>query len=249
MRSPALLALTLALVLPASAGVVYDFVTTIETPRTSEQVKGRVWVEGKAYRAELVREGTEAVVISRDGDQTAVFLDARKQTWSNRSRAGKEVRSAELFLWPLSDPYLKGSPRASYRREEPTVVAGRKAVPHVIEVSFDVESRVDGARAGGTYSVTAHIWAVEDLPPLPMRRPLRTGYPAVDQELEKAEENVHGMVVRYDLEVTRTLDGGPRQRESTRTVVDHLEELTPEASRFEVPTAFEYAGPVTARRQ
>ena len=233
----------------ATAGVIYEFVTTFDASRVSEQVRGRVWADGQSYRAEFVRGGSSSIVISDDGDQTAVLLDPRKQTWSNRSRATKDVRASGLFVWPMPGAHVvKGKPAIAYHRVESSLIAGQKAVEHVIELSFVVEGRILDERPRGTYLIRAHVWAAEELSALPMQHPIRTGYPSVDQELEAIDRKIAGMVLRHDLEITRTFAGGPPQRERTSTVIERMEIGEVDRSQFEVPTAYSYAGPVTPRR-
>jgi hypothetical protein len=238
-------AFLLLVTLPASAGVVYDFTTTFETSRLRESVNGRVWTEGEAYRAELQRGGKTHIVISRDGDRTVTYVDPEKQTWQNRSRAfGGDVRSSSLFSWPVSGARVSGLPQIAHRRDAETDVAGLKAVPHTIDVRFNVRSDHD---VKGSYHVTARIWVVESLPPLPMRSELRTGYPPVDTRIRPVMEEVKGMIVRHELEVTRTLEGGPPQTERTATRVTNLAQQPVELTVFEVPETFTYAGPLTVK--
>jgi hypothetical protein len=233
----------------AAGGVIYDFVTTFEAPRVSERVSGRMWADGPSYRVEFVRGGSSSVVISNDRDQTAVLLDPGKQTWSNRSRVAKEVRASALFVWPIPGAHVKAKPTITYQRVEPSIIAGQQAVRHVIELSFVVESQMSDNRLRGTFLIRAHVWAAEELSALPMQHPLRTGYPSVDHELEAIDRKIVGMVVRHELEITRTFDGGTPQRETTNTVIKHLEIGEIDPSQFEVPTAYSYAGPVTPRRE
>ncbi|HEX2059704.1 MAG TPA: hypothetical protein VHK90_03105 [Thermoanaerobaculia bacterium] len=228
---------------PALAGVVYDFVTTVETSRFTESVQGRVWAEGEAYRAELQRGGKTQVVISRDADENVTFVDPEKQTWSNRSRVGT-VLSSSLFLWPVTRSRLAGPPQIAHSRRAAVEIAGRQAVPHTIDVSFAVKGDMG---ADGTYHVTVRVWSVEDLPPLPMKSELRTGYAAVDTRLRPIFAEIKGMVVRHELEVTRTLAGGPPQTERTVTKVTRLEQQPVPPAQFEVPATFTYAGPVAAK--
>jgi hypothetical protein len=235
----------LLVAVPASAGVVYDFTTTIETSRLSESVTGRVWTEGEAYRAELHRGGKTHIVISRDADKTVTYVDPEKQTWQNRSRAfGSDVRSSSLFSWPVAGARLNGLPQIAHRRDAETDIAGLKAVPHTIDVRFNIQSDHE---VKGTYHVTARIWVVESLPPLPMRSELRTGWAAVDMRIRPVMEEVKGMIVRHELEVTRTLEGGPPQTERTVTRVTNLAQQPVELMLFEVPDSFKYAGPLTVK--
>jgi hypothetical protein len=222
---PLLLGLTsIAFAVNAAAGVAYDYVTSIQAPRFSEKASGRVWVEGESYRADVTGpDGTHRAIISRDGDESAVVIDFKKAEIKDRIRVTGGVRSSSLFLFPGDRPLLHGKPDVRYRRGSSTTIAGEPAIEHVIEATFRAKTK-DGL-VGGTFNVVAHIWTNEELPPLPIKRPLRSGYARVDEQLDEAAKNVRGMVLRHDLEVTRTLDGGSPQSERTSTVVTRVERM------------------------
>lgn len=242
--------LALFLALPLHAGVIYEFTTSIEQPRFSESLHGRVWIDGQRYRADVVRsDGTLQSVISQDGDATALFLDPQKKTYSNRVRIGHDVRSGSLFLWPVAGAEVDGEVTITYARaSEPVTIAGEPAYEHVIEARFRVTSDYDGAPVGGEYRVTARIATSDALPPLPVNNPLRTGYPEVDRKLDEVAQNVHGLVLRHDLEIVRTLEGGTPQVEKTRATVTKVERAIIADDVFRVPDSFAYKGPDAGRR-
>jgi len=225
-----------------TAGVTYDFVTTTATSRGSERAVGQVWFDGDAYRAEIEHGGKRTVVISRDADRTAVILDEKAGTWSNRSRVDGDVRSAALFRWPVAGAHTVGKPRVTYSRDDGIVIAGQKSVRHTIHATFDVEGAGD---VKGSFHVTATAWTTTELPELPIQRPLRTGYPAVDSELARLQQNIDGMVLQHQLEVSRELQGGPVVTEKTTTVIERLRQTEIAPSLFEVPSAYVYVGPAT----
>jgi hypothetical protein len=228
-----------------TAGLVYDFETNFEAPRITEEIRGKVWVDGDAYRAEVARGTKTIVVISRDRDETATFLDVQKRTWSNRSRTKNAPISSALFHWPVNGAKVAGRARVEYRRQGTAEVAGHEAAIHEVEVAFNVTAESGGSAVPGKIHVVARIWTVEELPPLPMRSDLRTGYASVDREIEKRMENVRGFIARHELTVTRALFGGPPQTERTITKVTNVETSELPSLIFEVPEAFEYAGPAT----
>jgi hypothetical protein len=232
---PLLLSIAIsAVALNVSAGVAYDYVMNVEASRFSEKATGRVWVEGFSYRAEVTRaDGTRHAVISRNGDESAVVVDFQKKQVTERMRVG-DVRSSALFLFPGGGAVLDGAPKVRHRTGATTTIAGERATEHVIEATFRAKSR-EGL-VGGTLTVVARIWTNEELPPLPMKSPIRTGFLRVDQQLDEAAKNVHGMVLRHDLEVTRTLDGGPPQSERTSTTVTRLERMEVASETFTPPT-------------
>jgi hypothetical protein len=61
----------------------------------------RIAVQGQSDRADLDGRGSRDidVIISRDGDATAVFVDLEKCTWSYRAKIG-EIRSSTFFHLP-----------------------------------------------------------------------------------------------------------------------------------------------------
>lgn len=220
---PTLLLLATAVAVNAAAGVAYDYTTIIESDRFAEEkASGRVWVEGDSYRAEVQRgDGSRHAVISRDGDRTATIINLQTQTAKPRVRPG-QVRSSSLFLWPTGKAELQGVPNVQYRDGGPSRIAGKRVRKHLLEAKFGAGSANGIA---GTYEVIARIWTCDELPALPMKSPLRTGYAEVDRQLDEAAAHVKGMVLRHELEITRTLDGGPPQVERTLTTVTNLRVL------------------------
>jgi hypothetical protein len=243
MRSPVLLALLL-LAVPSHAGVVYDFVTTVEAPRTTARVAGRIWIEGSAYRAELAPDPARKidVVISKDADRTAMFLDTDGKTWVDRVRVSHDLRSSSMFLWPVAGAAVRGRPRIEHRVEGTSEVAGQRATQHVVTTHFTVESKLDGSPVRGTIQTVSKIWIADTLPSLPMDRQLRTGYPEVDRKLAPIFEKLEGMIVRHELKVIRAMEGGPPQIETTRTEVSGIAVVDVPPETFEVPQGFAYAG-------
>ncbi len=223
----------IAFAVNAYAGVAYDYVTRIEASRFTENTSGRVWVEGESYRADVTgADGTRRAVISRDADESAVVIDFKKSQITDRVRVSGSVRSSALFLFPGGPALLEGTPDVRYRRGATATIAGERATEHVIEATFRARSKNNDGLVGGTFTIVARVWTNDELPPLPMKRPLRSGYPGVDEKLDEAAKNVTGMVLRHDLEVTRTLDGGPPQSERTSTIVTRVERMQVAAEIF-----------------
>lgn len=229
---PIQLLLVTAFAVNAAAGVAYEYTTIIQSDRFAEErATGRVWVEGDSYRAEVKRgDGSRHAIISRDGDRTATIVNLQTQTAKARVRPG-EVRSSSLFLWPAGRAELQGVPNVQYRDGGRSRVAGEPARKHLIEAKFGAAS-ANGV--GGTYEIVARIWTSDRLPALPMKSTLRTGYAEVDRQLEAAAANVKGMVLRHELEITRTLDGGPAQSERTLTTITNLRRLDVPEETFAV---------------
>ena len=227
---------------PLRGGFQYDFVTTVQTPRYSVRQSGRVVVQGQSYRADLDRRGMRDidVVISRDGDETAVFIDLEKCSWSYRNRLGQTRSSAYFHLPSDIGDSVDGAALITHRTDGAETIAGFPATKHVIEINYRVKALLSGTWVKGNISARAIIWAVESLPPLPMRRELRTGYAAVDKEIARAAEAVRGMIVRHELEVTRAFEGGDPQTERTVTVIENLRTNELPESLFTIPAEAQY---------
>ena len=229
--------LAVAITLRLHAGVVYDFVTTVESPRSRTKQTGRIFIDGQSYRADLNGRGGRDidVVISRDGDQTAIFVDLQKCFWSYRTRIGP-TRSSSYFHLPTDTAnVIIGKPSVSHRIEGTEAFGEFTATKHVIEIAYRIVGLSAGSPVRGHIEAKATIWTVESLPPLPMRRELRTGHESVDTRIARVSSDIGGMIVHHELEVTRAYDGGIAQTERTITNVHNLRvtELSP--SLFVVP--------------
>lgn len=226
---------------PLAAGIVYDFEATHQEPRSIESVRGRIWFDGKRYRAEVKREGQPPqVIVSHDGDNTTFSYDTKKETWSARLRGKSDIRSAGLFRWPVALPRVMKAPKIEYQRKSGGEIAGQRTILHEIQAAFDVDSSVDDAPVRGSYRVYARIWAAEHLPEPPLQRALRTGYPLVDRQLDKISSRIEGMVMRHELEVVRTMEGGLAQTERMVSTVVNLVTGDIEEEQFAIPPAFQY---------
>jgi hypothetical protein len=227
---------------PLRGGVVYDFVTTIETPRFSSRQTGRIAVEGRSYRADFDGRGSRDIdmVISRDGDQTAVYVDLRRCSWWYRNRIGP-IRSSRFFHLPTDGAdAVTGEPVVEHHIEGVETIAGFAATRHVIDIRYRLVGVMADTAVRGSVVARATIWTVDTLPPLPMRRDLRTGHPTIDEKLAGVSGSLHGMIVRHELEVSRNFDDGLPQTERTITTVSNLRVAELPDSLFAVPEEAAY---------
>ncbi|HVR39994.1 MAG TPA: hypothetical protein VMU84_12935 [Thermoanaerobaculia bacterium] len=238
-------ALTFAI--SANAGVVYHFSTKFVGGRFEVKQSGKVWVEGNSYRFEIDPDASKSqrpfdVAISTDADTTAKFLNTNKQTWWDRQRVGTMTRSSMLFDLPMAGGKV-GRRRVQLNENGTETIAGHEAKKHVIDIDYQIEARIDGSPLRGNVKATAIIWTAESLPRLPLQRPLKTGFDEVDRDLAQASAKIKGMVLRHELTVTRTLAGGPPVTETVTTIVDDVDVMNVDPSRFEVPSGFRYEAP------
>jgi hypothetical protein len=225
---------------PLHAGVTYDFVTTVDTPRGSYRQSGRISAQGQSYRADLSGRGGRDidVVISRDGDQNAIFIDLAKCSWSYRSRIGP-IRSSTLFHLPAADIVID-KPVVEHRVDGTESVAGLTTTRHVIDIRYRLLAVIAKTVVRGTITARATIWTADDHPALPMKRDLITGHDRVDELLANAAREIHGMVVRHELVVTRTFDEGIPQTERTVTTIDNVHFVDLPEELFATPAEAAY---------
>lgn len=179
---------------PLRAGVVYDFVTTIETPRFSSHQTGRIAVEGQSYRADFDGRGSRDidVVISRDGDRTAVYVDLKRCSWSYRNRIGP-IRSSGFFHLPTDEgDAVIGEPVVEHRIETVDTIAGFAATKHVIDIRYRLvgvlaDTPVRGIararcfaanRSTGVFDARSTIWPTVNAPAVQSLNALPYGIPA-----------------------------------------------------------------------
>lgn len=227
------------------AGVIYHFTTTFADSHGTARSSGRVFAEGTSYRLELDPAAGSTrqfdVAISRDGDYTAVLLNSAKRRYQDRVRVSAKTRSSILFQFPFPGGDTTGKALVLHREEGIETIAGHPAKKHVITVEYRLTSDDDdGAVVNATVHATQTIWCAEDLPRLPFERSLTTGWTAVDRDLKPVTSALTGMVLGSELEVTRTFEGGPTIRETTRTVIDDMRVETVPMSTFDVPADFVY---------
>lgn len=227
---------------PLRAGVVYDFTTTIETPRFAMRQSGHMSVEGQNYRADFTGRGARDidVVISHDGDQTAIFVDLQKCSWSYRYRLGPTRSSAFFHLPADGGDAVIGKSTVTHHAEGTETIAGYEATKHVIDIQYRLVGVLAETAVRGNVTARATIWTIDTLPPLPMRRDLRTGHEVIDKQLDRISLEIRGMIVRHELEVTRAFDGGIGQTEKTITRVENLRLADLPEALFAVPDEAAY---------
>ena len=110
----------------------------------------------------------------------------------------------------------------SHRIDGTGTIGGFEATRHVIEIQYRLLAILADTPVRGNVMARATILTIDSLPPLPMRRDLQTGHPAIDKQLAQVNAQLHGMIVGHDVEVTRMFDGGVAQTEHTITRVQNL---------------------------
>ena len=236
------LAVVLSLaVTSAHAGVIYHFSSTAVGPHGTSTTSGKVWTDGEKYRVELDPSETPRqydIAISHDADQSATHISLSKKTILDRPQH-TATRSSLLFHLPAPGAQLRSKPRVRHRIAGKETIVGYETTRHIVEIDYELYDEWDDAPIRGKIHATATLWTTEQLPALPFRRAVQTGFAHVDREIVKVFENIRGMTLRHELKVSRTLEKGPTQTETVSTVVDELSvgEILPAV--FEVPRFYQ----------
>ena len=241
--------LLLAVALPAQAGLSYHFTTKFQSNGYESQSSGRVLVSNDSYRLELEHDPTGQreydIAISTDGDQTASLINIAKSTVWQRRRVEGRVVSSRLFLLPGGfESKLDDEAVISQSKTPGGVIAGFATTKHTITMTFHLFADFDGTPFRGVVHAVATIWTAPSLPRLPLQRGLSTGLPTIDTELAAIGSEIHGMTLRHELKVTRTVEGGPAITESVVTSVDWVVAAATTRDSFAIPAGMrerEYA--------
>lgn len=228
------------------AGVIYHFTTIFTSTHGVAKSSGRVYAEGASYRVELDPAPANSsrdfdVMISRDGDVTAVLLKNAKRKYHDRVRVTAKTRSSILFQFPFPGGETVGAPIVLHREDGIETVAGHPAKKHVITIEYRLRAKdEDDTPINATVHATQTLWCAEDLPRLSFERDMTTGWTAVDVALKPVTSALTGMTLGSELVVTRTFEGGPPISETTRTMIDDMRVEEVPASMFAIPPDFTY---------
>lgn len=229
--------LAILLAFSASAGVHYRFRTEFVARGQSSATNGEVWSDGRAYRYELREPGTPHIaVVSTDGDRTVSVMNLDARSYHRRARATNAL-SSRLFAIPFRTSII-GCPVVTSSQEPGEPLKGWSTVKHTVHVSYSMMADANGSLFDAVIDVHAVIWEAPDLPPTAIARSVRTGVADVDSAINSALDEIGGMVVRHELEVTRRYAQGMDDRESTRTVITSLDVIPLDRVIFEVPPDF-----------
>ena len=229
-----------------AAGIMYHFTTSFSDTHGEMTSSGRVYAEGSQYRVDLDpapgRTREFDVVISNDGDRTALLINTAKKKYHDRVRVSSKTRSSILFQFPFPGGETVGPPTIEYREEGIETIAGHPAKKHVIELEYRLisEEDDDGSTIKATVHATQTLWCAEDLPRLPFERELTTGWAAIDRDLKPVTSSIPGMTLASDLVVTRTFEGGPPVKETVRTSIDEMKVARVAPETFAIPKDYVY---------
>jgi hypothetical protein len=224
----------------AQAGVIYHFRTVSTSPHGSSEAAGRVWTEGQRYRVELdpgISPRQYDIAISHDADATATHISLSKRTIFERPKT-TVTRSSMLFQMPAPGALVQGHPRVRHRVSAGEMIVGHYTSKHVVEVEYELMDQWDETPVRAKIRATVSLWTAHDLPALPFRRSVQSGYAHVDREIVKVFDKIPGMTLKHEMRVSRKIENGPTQTETVTTVVDDLEVADILPAVFEVPPGF-----------
>lgn len=217
---------------------MYHFVTTFRANGYETSAGGKVWINDSAYRLELEPDLTGQrdydVAVSHDADNTATLINLRTGTIFARQRVPGKIVSSRLFLMPGGlEGVLDGEADVRVSAAPGDVIAGIATKKRTIEVTYHLFTVLDGSVVKAEVRATSVVWSAAALPRLPLRRNLTTGQPKLDAELAQLFDAIPGMILRNDLIVARTVEGGPTLTETVTTRVDTVKSMPLDAKVFD----------------
>lgn len=235
-----MIALAVLVALPAEGAIAYHFTTTVRANGFQTSTSGRVVFAGDAYRIELPPDPSGQreydVAVSQDGDRTAFLMNLKKKLVWPRRRAEGRIVSSRLFLLPGGfQTQLDGEAKVAYSKSAGGVIAGFAVTRHLIEIDYDIFGDFERTPIRGHVHAIAAIWCAPSLPRLPLQRDVTTGLAAIDKELAAIGAGIHGMPLRHELSVTRTMEGGPHVTETVVTSVETVERVVAADGVFGIP--------------
>lgn len=245
---PRFLAAVALLLTPAiaHAGTIYHFTMTSTSRSMPPSISGRVAIDGDRYRADFpALPGAVAqydVTIALDHDESGYLLDTKNKVWMERSLPRRRMTSI-LFHMPGGEDFVAVKPRVRF---EPPVaaetIAGHATVKQSVGLEYVCASVIDRVAVKATVQLTATYWTAMDFPPAPMHHEVLTGFASIDERLTPWFRAFEGMVVKSEVHIGRTLEGGgPTIAEETRTVIDDIASADIPEDQFRVPAGFTHA--------
>lgn len=239
----------LLLALSADAGIVYRF-TTESTAALHASIRGRVWMDGDRKRVELdpdpANPRTFDVAITANGKTT--FINLMNKTYFDEQKDSDDAvsgGSSALFHLPWPDDRIKGRPKITYTSAGPGPSAGEYATArHIIKFAYRVKGDFQGVSLQGDVEATVSTLTAPALPRDAEGLLVRTGFMQVDDELARLLNAPAGMIVAYEVSVSRRLEGGPVVTEKTTTSIEDLAIRDIDESIFVIPTGLTYRQPV-----
>lgn len=232
--------------LNAEGGVTYRYSIKSDHALRSKG-GGRVWIDGDRKRVELDADPDNPrasdVAITVGGKTTLVNLQNRTYFHPKPPQAG--ASSSMLFHLPWHGDRIKGRPKITYRDTGAGPAVGEyPTTRHVVQLSYGVVGELAGVSLKGDVEATVLVLIAPALPRDRVREFVRTGFQEVDDELTRLLSALEGMVVGYEVSVSRKLDGSPVFKETTVMSVDELKIEKVEDSLFAIPSGLTYQEPV-----
>lgn len=257
-RSLCLLATLAAVVLlaaapPATAGVHYKAVTTIEAEgqRGQQRTVVESWVDGP--KAKVVFEASDTpgmqegqYVVTKDGGQTLFLVDPKEKTYAEWD--------LEAMLSMLGSMMEAMGPMMNFQVDDVTVeelakesgpsMHGLSTTHARYRTTYDMTIKVMGMGRTNSVETLQEVWATDALDEAGMgvwlRKRPATGFEEVDELIEAEMQKVQGFPLKTVTRTTTTGQKGKRSSTSMSTMeVTELERsVSIPASTFEIPEGY-----------
>lgn len=237
------------LALAADAGVTYRFATRC-TDALQSASAGRVWIAGDRKRVELDRNPTNPrtfdLAITTSGKTT--YINVQNRTYFDEHKLPPQASvggTSGLFHLPWQDDHIKGQPKITYRDAGAGPLVGEHATTkHEIRFHYRVEAEMHGISLQGEVDSTVSVLIAPALRRGSDATFVLTRFRQVDDELTRYLSALEGMVVGYQVSVSRKLEGGPALTETITMSIDELKTIDVDDSLFAIPPGLTYQEPL-----
>ena len=247
------LLVTVALALPAFAGVQYDFSqknTSEDTVAPITDMSARAVIDGERSRVDflagnLYPPGT--YVISTDGSRRLYFVDPTSKSYTEFNTAGVATALA------TSNIKIENLKSSTDLRDDRPMIAGIPSDHTLLTIAYDITVTMKAIPLTQHVTTTIDTWSTTrfgEVGGSELTNALRTGNPEIDSLLESEATKIKGFPLRQIVTTRTSVDtpsrGSQLKLPATRTFVREtwvtaVRETTPEPILFTVPATFHRA--------
>ena len=229
------------------SGIVYHETTTWSGLLPHPARSCRVWSASASYRAECTVEPGQAqawaIAISRDADATATLINPTNATLYRRDE--NPPIPSSLYFGVSTPSRVAGKVEVESHAEPSAPLLNHPTHKQVIRIRYVLRT---AAAPSVTLKVdigaTLLLTVADDVAPPAKDQRIRSGIAEVDAAIANAYRDVQGFVLRDELSVSRTYEGGQPRTERMLREVDQLSREPIAPSRFDVPPGLRHQTPV-----
>ena len=244
-----LLALALATVLPAVAGLHYEARTWQEGKQASKSANQRVeaWVDGLNARIQFAESKNAmtpkgSYILTTDGGETIYLVNPKEETYSESdlealmATVGEVMEGmGDMFDVEITDPKVE-----LLLEEDGGTLAGFSTTHHRFRTSYSMKMKVMGMKRSSDIVSVSDIWSTHEIKDKAMgvwlrREPPDMGHTGLDKLIAAELSKVKGFPLKSIEEQTSVNKKGKESVTRTITEVDKVEKVSVDPDLFVIP--------------